>query len=72
MSGESMTVIEWVRTLDIAGAALLVLWLGYTQKWFWKHQVDEIKKDRDYWRETAIAMSDIAGKVAAAKRAAAR
>lgn len=59
LTPEAFTDFVKVLGLPLALTAV-VLWTGAKGVWRWGNAYDELREDRDYWRELALKGTDLA------------
>lgn len=45
---------DFLSRAGVVGALLLAMWAGATRRWVWGYQLDEMRADRDMWRDIAL------------------
>ncbi len=63
------TVVAFLKGTGWFGLFVLIGWASYKRKWYWYHQYDEIRQDRDEWKALALRGTGINERALAAAAA---
>lgn len=53
-------VFEFLRTTGLVGALFFFIYGGYKRWWVYGHQYDDVLRERDAWRESALKNGNFA------------
>jgi hypothetical protein len=48
------TAADFLSRAGVVGALLIAMWAGATRRWVWGYQLEEMRQDRDMWRDLAL------------------
>lgn len=54
MTLDPSTAGDFLQRLGVLGALVIAFWAGAKRKWVWGYQLDEMRQDRDMWRDIAL------------------
>lgn len=47
-------IFEFLKTTGLVGALMIFIWGGVKRWWVYGHQYDDLRRERDAWRESAL------------------
>lgn len=57
---ELFTFIQKLSGAGLAGVCVLIIYGGYKRYWVWGYQLEEMRVDRDEWKELALRNTQFA------------
>jgi hypothetical protein len=56
---DNLQILEKVAASSFAGFLLWVIYASYKRIWVWGSELNEMRSDRDQWKERALANVDM-------------